>query len=158
MRQNSNKRQSSQRFWQKAASHVLPLLRWPRHSRKRNATVWRPSIRPINSSLDLPLCSKTWLHVWRTLILIFSDQITSPSEACYYHIRQLRCIRPYLYSSTLCTTAASIVHSKLDYSITVSTIYSSSLNYHVSTSTRSRTFLLASWWDQLFWRARERDQ
>jgi len=47
--------------------------------------------------------------------LTFSDQITALSKACYYHIRQLRCIRPYLDSSTACTTATSIVHSKLDY-------------------------------------------
>jgi len=28
----------------------------------------------------------------------FSDQITAISKACYYHIRQLCCIRPYLDS------------------------------------------------------------
>jgi len=28
--------------------------------------------------------------------LTFSDQISAISKACYYHIRQLRCIRPYL--------------------------------------------------------------
>jgi len=33
----------------------------------------------------------------------------------YYHIRQFRCIRPYLDSSIACTIATSIVHSKLDY-------------------------------------------
>ena len=47
--------------------------------------------------------------------LTFADQITALSKACYYHIRQLRCIRPYLDSSTSCTIATSIVHSKLDY-------------------------------------------
>ena len=47
--------------------------------------------------------------------LTFSDQITSLSKACYYHIRQLRCIWLYLGSSTACTIATSIVHSKLDY-------------------------------------------
>ena len=47
--------------------------------------------------------------------LIFSDQITSLSKTCYYYIRLLRCIRPYLDSSTACTVATSIVHSKLDY-------------------------------------------
>ena len=36
-------------------------------------------------------------------------------EATGLHIRQLRCIRPYLDSSTDCTIATSIVHSKLDY-------------------------------------------
>ena len=47
--------------------------------------------------------------------LTCSDQITALSKACYYHIRQLRCIRHYLDSSTACTIATSIVHSKLDY-------------------------------------------
>jgi len=47
--------------------------------------------------------------------LSFSDQITSLSKACYYHIRQLYCIWPYLDSSTARTIATSIVHSKLDY-------------------------------------------
>ena len=46
--------------------------------------------------------------------LTFADQITALSKACY-HIRQLCCIRPYLDSSTACTIATSIVHSKLDY-------------------------------------------
>ena len=35
--------------------------------------------------------------------------------SCYSHIRELRCIRPYLYYKTASTIAASIVHSKLDY-------------------------------------------
>ena len=37
------------------------------------------------------------------------------SKAYYYHIRQLRCVRPYLDSSTACTIATAIVHSELDY-------------------------------------------
>ena len=47
--------------------------------------------------------------------LTFSDQISAISQACYYLIRQLRCIRPYLDSNTTRTIATSIVHSKLDY-------------------------------------------
>ena len=47
--------------------------------------------------------------------LTFSDQIPSLSKSCYYHIRQLRCIRPYLNFKTASTIATSIVHSKLDY-------------------------------------------
>ena len=42
-------------------------------------------------------------------------QISSVSKSCYYHIRQLRCIHPYLDSKTACTIATSIVQSKLDY-------------------------------------------
>ena len=47
--------------------------------------------------------------------LTFSDQISPISKACYYHIKQLRCIRPYLDFNTARTTATTIVHSKLDY-------------------------------------------
>ena len=39
----------------------------------------------------------------------------SPNLNCYYHIRQLRCIRPYLDTKTASTIAVSIVPSKLDY-------------------------------------------
>ena len=47
--------------------------------------------------------------------LTFSDQISSVSKSCYYYIRQLRCICPYLDTKTASTIATSIVHSKLDY-------------------------------------------
>ena len=40
--------------------------------------------------------------------------MTSFSKACYYQIRQLRCIRPYLDSSTVCTIATSLIQAKLD--------------------------------------------
>jgi len=42
--------------------------------------------------------------------LTFSDQISALSKSCYSHIRQLRCIRPYLDLKT----ASTVVHSKLD--------------------------------------------
>jgi len=68
--------------------------------------------------------------------LTFSHQITSLSKACYYHIRQPRCIRPYLDLSTAWTIATSIVHSKFD--------YCNSLYYRLPTidSSRFRTLLL----------------
>jgi len=47
--------------------------------------------------------------------LTFSEQISTISKACCYHIRQVRCIRHYLDSTTACTIATSVVHSKLDY-------------------------------------------
>jgi len=47
--------------------------------------------------------------------LTFSYQISALSESCYYHIRALRCLRPYLDFKTASTIATSIVHSKLDY-------------------------------------------
>jgi len=51
--------------------------------------------------------------------LTFADQISLLSKSCYSHIRQLSCIRPYLDSKTASTIAASIVHSKLDYSLSL---------------------------------------
>jgi len=45
--------------------------------------------------------------------LTFSDQISSVSKSCYYHIRQLRCIRPYLDTKTASAITTFIVHSKL---------------------------------------------
>ena len=69
-----------------------------------------------NSSLNRPTT-----HSARNLGFIFdehltfSDQISSLSKSCYSHIRQLRCIRPYLDFKTASIIAASIVHSKLDY-------------------------------------------
>ena len=37
------------------------------------------------------------------------------SKSCYYHIRELRCLRFYLDFKTASTIATSIVHPKLDY-------------------------------------------
>ena len=71
--------------------------------------------------------------------LTFSDQITSVSKACYYHICQLCCIQTYLDSSTACTIAISIVHSKLD-CCNSSTMNSLSVDYLISS--RFRTLLL----------------
>ena len=41
--------------------------------------------------------------------LTFSDQILSVSKCCYYHIRQLRCIRPYLDAKTASTIKMAAV-------------------------------------------------
>ena len=43
--------------------------------------------------------------------LTFSDQLPSLSKSCYYHIREFRCIRPYLDFKTASIIATSIVHS-----------------------------------------------
>jgi len=51
-----------------------------------------------------------------TVVINTSDQILSLCKSCHYHdIRQLRCIRLYLDSTTACSTATYVVHSKLDY-------------------------------------------
>jgi len=47
--------------------------------------------------------------------LTFSDQISALSRSCYYHIRELRSLRPYLDFKTASTITTFIVHSKLDY-------------------------------------------
>jgi len=47
--------------------------------------------------------------------LTFSDQISALSKSCYYHIRELRCIRPHLKFKTASTIATSIVHSIPNY-------------------------------------------
>jgi len=67
-----------------------------------------------NSSLNTTLSARNLGFIFDEH-LTFSDQISAVSNACYYHIRQLRCIRPYLDSNTARTIAASIVHSILDY-------------------------------------------
>ena len=48
--------------------------------------------------------------------LSFSDHISYMSKSCFSHICDLRCIRSTLAHKTTCTTATSIIHSKLDYS------------------------------------------
>ena len=47
--------------------------------------------------------------------LTFSDQISALSKSCYYHIRELCCLRFYVDFKTANTIATSIVHFKLDY-------------------------------------------
>jgi len=48
-------------------------------------------------------------------LITLSNKISALSKSCYSHIRELRCIRPYLDFKTASTIATSIVHSKLDY-------------------------------------------
>ena len=64
--------------------------------------------------------SLTTTHLLATLALFLmktlpSLTISALSKPCYYHIRELRCIRPYLDFKRASTIASSIVHSKLDY-------------------------------------------
>jgi len=61
----------------------------------------------------LPLCSKSWLYLWRTSCLLWPNYsslqslLLSHSSASRYPA--------LLDSSTTCTIATSVVHSKLDY-------------------------------------------
>ena len=52
--------------------------------------------------------------------LSFHEHITKISQACFFHIRDLRRIRPYLTHKTAATIGAALVQSKLDYCNSVS--------------------------------------
>jgi len=67
-----------------------------------------------NSSLNITHSARNLEFIFDEH-LTFSDQISAISKPCYYHIRQLHCIRPYLDSTTACNIATSTVHFKLDY-------------------------------------------
>jgi len=88
----------------------------------------RPSCRPTNSvrALEGIPSSKRVIIVTAcaqlgtlvstlTVISLSPTKLSSLSKSCYYHIRELRCIRPYLDFKTASTIATSTVHSKLDY-------------------------------------------
>ena len=47
--------------------------------------------------------------------LSFHYLITKISQACLFHIRYLRRIRPFLTLETAATIGSALVHSKLDY-------------------------------------------
>ena len=69
-----------------------------------------------SSSLNTTYSSRNLLlHIWWTPHFFWPD--SSVSKSCYYHIRQLRCIRPYLDTKTASTIATSIVHSKVQASL-----------------------------------------
>ena len=70
----------------------------------------------------------------------FSDQICALAKSCYYHIRELRCLRPYLDFKTASTITISIVDSKLDY---CNSLYYSLPQSQIKKNSRtSRTLLL----------------
>ena len=47
--------------------------------------------------------------------LSFHEHITKISQACFFHIRDLRRVRPYLTLATVTTIGAALMQSKLDY-------------------------------------------
>jgi len=91
-----------------------------------------------NSSLDT---HPTLLEVLASSLtkIVLSDQITALSKACYYHIRQLRCIRPSSIRQ-LPVPLLPLSSTPNLINVILSTINSLSLNYPVSN--RSRTLLL----------------
>ena len=63
------------------------------------------------------LCQESRLH--SRLNLSNHNQISALSKACFYHIRDLRRIRPYIDLETSSTIATALVHSKLNYCNTI---------------------------------------
>ena len=98
-----------------------------------NLTSTTPHLTPLTHARNLGFIFDEYLT--------FSDQISAISKACYYHIRQLRCIRPYLDSNTASTIATSIVHSKLDYCNSLYYNLPKSQISRLAASNRSRTLL-----------------
>ena len=81
-------------------------------------------------------------HSVRNIGFIFSEQITSLSKACYYQIRQLRCIRPYSIRQLPVPLLPLSFTPNL---ITVILCITNSLslnNYHYPVTSRSRTLFL----------------
>ena len=75
----------------------------------------KPQLAKISScSLDTPLYARNLGFIFDEHIF-FSDQISALSKSCSSHIRQLRCIRPYLDHKSTSSIVDSIVHSELDY-------------------------------------------
>ena len=64
-------------------------------------------LKPVTSARSLGILFDNHLS--------FTNQITSLSKSCFYHIRDLRRIRDTLDFNTACTIGTSLVHSKLDY-------------------------------------------
>jgi len=70
----------------------------------------------LNSGISLPpTASARNLGFMFDSNLTFSDQVSAISRACFYHIRDLRRIRPFLDFSTAHAIGTSLVHSRLDY-------------------------------------------
>jgi len=67
-----------------------------------------------NCSLMTTHCAGNLGFIFDALLTL-SDQITELSKSCYYHIRELRCIRLYLDFKTASTIATSIAHLVFDY-------------------------------------------
>jgi hypothetical protein len=75
----------------------------------------QPSLLMPDNTVLLPVHSARNLGFLFDSHLSLSDQLSSLTKSCFYHIRDLRRIRKSLDSKTACTIATSIIHSKLDY-------------------------------------------
>ena len=61
-----------------------------------------------------PVSSVRYLGVVFDKHLSFHEHITKVSQACFFHVRYLRRIRPYLTLEVVATIGAALVQSKLD--------------------------------------------
>ena len=75
-----------------------------------NPSLSQPKTKPIMLSLS----AKNLGFIFDPT-LSFSNQISSLSSACHYHIRDLRRFRHTLDFTTATTIATALVHSRLDY-------------------------------------------
>jgi len=103
---------------QKISSWMTPNLLTLNSSKREFLLVGLPQqLTKINTSSLITTHSARNLGFIFDEHLSFSDQISTLSKSCYYHIhiRELRCLRPYLEFKTASNIATSIVHSKLDY-------------------------------------------
>ena len=70
----------------------------------------------VSSNISIsPVSSVRNLGVVFDKHLSFHEHITKVSQACFFHIRDLRRIRPYLTLDVAATIGAALVQSKLDY-------------------------------------------
>ena len=74
-----------------------------------------PSLKLSDGTVIIPSTSVRNLGVILDSNLNFHEHITKLSQSCFFHIRDLRRIRPYLNRDTAATVGAALVHSKLDY-------------------------------------------
>jgi len=77
--------------------------------------IHNPALTVSNAASVCPLSSARNLGFIFDAHLTFSDQISSLARSCFYHIRDLRHIRPVLDFSTANIIGTLLVHSKLVY-------------------------------------------
>ena len=74
-----------------------------------------PTLLLSSETVVAPASSARNLGVIFDSHLSFRDHISSLVKSCFFHIRDLRRIRPYLDTNTAALIATSLVQSKLDY-------------------------------------------
>ena len=83
--------------------------------RQQLAKIPEPSLTLSDSTIVSPASSARNLGFIIDPHLNFTDQVSSVTRSCFYHIRDLRRIRPFIDFETARIIGTSLVHSKLDY-------------------------------------------